>query len=48
MSERRRFVLISGSLRAGSVSSAVIATAAASAPAEVEACKYRRMGELPQ
>lgn len=42
-----RLVLISGSLRAGSVNGAVISTAAALAPGEVGTLIYRRMAELP-
>ncbi|WP_245300171.1 NADPH-dependent FMN reductase [Methylocystis bryophila] len=44
---RPRLVLISGSLRGGSVNSAVISTAAALAPSEVGTLIYRRMADLP-
>lgn len=47
MSARPNLVLISGSLRGGSVNGAVIATAAALAPAEVETLIYHRTADLP-
>ena len=42
-----RFLLISGSLRAGSTNSAVLRTAREVAPDGVEAVLYQRLGDLP-
>ncbi len=47
MPEPRAFLLISGSLRAGSTNSALLRTALAVAPAGVEAALYDGMGTLP-
>lgn len=42
-----RILLIGGSLREGSVNAAVLKTARADAPANVEAILYERLGDLP-
>jgi NAD(P)H-dependent FMN reductase len=47
MSEPRRILLVSGSLRGGSTNSAALRTAAAVAPDGIEATLYDGMAELP-
>ena len=42
-----RVLLIGGSLRAGSVNAAVLKTAGADAPANIEAILFDRLGDLP-
>jgi len=47
MAERCRLLLLSGSLRARSINTAVLRTAAATAPASVEAVLFAGLGALP-
>jgi NAD(P)H-dependent FMN reductase len=47
MTEPTRILLISGSMRSGSVNGAVVQTAAAVTPADVETTVYDAMGSLP-